>query len=45
MSVPTHPTRGIRALAIGWRDPEAAANNFKRQRVPLDEQVRFFGFE
>ncbi|EGD59224.1 nitroreductase [Novosphingobium nitrogenifigens DSM 19370] len=32
-------------LAIGWRDPDAAANNFERQRVPLDEQVRFFGFE
>ncbi len=31
-------------LAIGWRDPEAAANLWERERVPLDEQVRFEGF-
>lgn len=31
-------------LGIGWRDPEAPVNNFERERVPLDEQVRFMGF-
>jgi len=32
-------------LAIGWRDPAAAANNFERERVPLAEQATFLGFE
>lgn len=32
-------------LAIGWRDPHTAVNNFERDRVPLDEQVAFLGFE
>jgi nitroreductase len=31
-------------LAIGYRDPDAPVNHFQRQRVPLDEQVRFLGF-
>ena len=31
-------------LAIGFRDPDAVVNNFERERVPLDEQVRFLGF-
>jgi len=31
-------------LAIGYRDADAAVNNFTRPRVPLDEQVRFLGF-
>ena len=31
-------------IAIGYRDPDAPVNNFERQRVPLDEQVRFLGF-
>ncbi|MCJ2177920.1 nitroreductase [Novosphingobium album (ex Hu et al. 2023)] len=31
-------------IAIGYRDPDAAVNNFERERVPLDEQVRFLGF-
>ncbi len=31
-------------LAIGYRDPGAPVNNFTRERVPLDEQVRFLGF-
>lgn len=32
-------------IAIGYRDEEAAVNQFERDRVPLDEQVRFEGFE
>ncbi|MGD9811836.1 MAG: nitroreductase [Sphingobium sp.] len=31
-------------LAIGYRDADAPVNNFERQRVPLDDQVRFLGF-
>ena len=31
-------------MAIGYRDPDAPVNNFTRERVPLDEQVKFFGF-
>lgn len=31
-------------LAIGWRDEASAVNGFERERVPLDEQVRFLGF-
>lgn len=31
-------------MAIGYRDPEAPVNNFERQRVPLDSQVKFIGF-
>lgn len=32
-------------LAIGWRDPEPAVNRFERERVALDEQVTFIGFD
>jgi nitroreductase len=32
-------------LAIGWRDETDPVNSFQRERVPLDEQVRFLGFE
>lgn len=32
-------------MAIGYRDPDAPVNNFTRERVPLEEQVRFIGFE
>ncbi len=32
-------------MAIGYRDPDAPLNNFERERVPLDEQVKFIGFE
>lgn len=32
-------------LAIGWRDPGSAVNNFERERVPLAEQISFRGFE
>lgn len=32
-------------LAIGWRDSETPVNNFDRERVPLDEQVAFVGFD
>lgn len=32
-------------MAIGYRDPEAPVNNFARERVPLDEQVKFIGFD
>ncbi|MEM8725769.1 MAG: nitroreductase family protein, partial [Pseudomonadota bacterium] len=31
-------------MAIGYRDPDAPVNNFERERVPLDEHVRFLGF-
>jgi nitroreductase len=31
-------------IAIGHRDADAPVNNFERERVPLDEQVRFLGF-
>jgi nitroreductase len=32
-------------MAIGYRDPDAPVNNFERERVPLDQQVRFIGFD
>ncbi len=32
-------------MGIGYRDPEAPVNTFDRNRVPLDEHVRFEGFE
>ncbi len=32
-------------MAIGYRDPDAPVNNFERERVPLDSQVKFIGFE
>lgn len=32
-------------LAIGWRDEAASVNAFARERVPLEEQVTFLGFE
>ena len=32
-------------MAIGYRDAEAPLNNFERERVPLDEQVKFIGFD
>lgn len=32
-------------MAIGYRDPDAPVNNFERERVPLDEQVKFLGFD
>ncbi|VWX52368.1 nitroreductase [Novosphingobium sp. 9U] len=31
-------------IAIGWRDNDHPANAFERERVPLEEQVRFFGW-
>lgn len=31
-------------LAIGYRDADAPVNNFERDRVPLEDQVRFIGF-
>ena len=31
-------------LAIGYRAPDAKVNGFVRERVPLDENVRFLGF-
>ena len=31
-------------LAIGYRDDTVPVNNFKRDRVPLDEVVKFVGF-
>jgi nitroreductase len=32
-------------LAIGRRQPNLPVNNYERERVPLDEQVRFLGFD
>jgi len=32
-------------MAIGYRDPAAGVNNYDRPRVPLEQQVRFAGFE
>lgn len=32
-------------MAIGYRDPGAPVNNFARERVPLESQVKFIGFE
>ena len=32
-------------LAIGYRDPDAAVNNFEVPRAALDELVQFVGFE
>jgi len=32
-------------MAIGYRDPEAPLNTFERERVALDEQVKFIGFD
>ena len=32
-------------MAIGYRDPDAPINNFERERVPLDEQVKFLGWD
>lgn len=31
-------------IAIGYRDPDPPVNNFDRERIPLEEQVRFIGF-
>ena len=31
-------------MAIGYRDPDAPVNNFTRNRVPLEDQVKFLGF-
>ncbi len=31
-------------MGIGWRDPDAPINCYERDRVPLDEQVKFAGF-
>ena len=32
-------------MAIGYRDPQAPLNNFERERVPLDQQVKFIGWD
>ncbi len=32
-------------MAIGYRDEDAPINNFERERVALDDQVKFVGFE
>lgn len=32
-------------MAIGYRDAQAPVNNFERERVPLEEHVKFIGFE
>ncbi|QUL38279.1 nitroreductase [Erythrobacter sp. JK5] len=32
-------------MAIGYRDPDAPVNNFERERVPLENQVKFLGWD
>ena len=32
-------------MAIGYRDPDAPVNTFERERVPLDAQVKFLGWD
>lgn len=32
-------------IAIGWRNDEHAVNNFERERVSLDDHIRFMGFD
>jgi hypothetical protein len=32
-------------MAIGYRDPDAPVNTFERERVPLESQVRFLGWD
>lgn len=32
-------------MAIGYRDADAPINNFERERVPLDDQVKFLGWD
>jgi nitroreductase len=32
-------------MAIGYRDPDAPVNTFERERVPLDQQVKFLGWD
>lgn len=32
-------------MAMGYRDDDAPINNFDRERVPLDDQVKFLGWE
>jgi len=31
-------------IAIGWRDDKAPVNHFERERVALEDQVKFLGF-
>ena len=31
-------------IAIGWRDDDAKVNGFPRERVDLDEQAKFLGW-
>jgi len=31
-------------IAFGYRDPDALVNQFERERVPLDENIKFAGF-
>ena len=31
-------------MAIGYRDADAPVNNFERERVALDDHVKFLGF-
>ena len=32
-------------MAIGYREADAPINNFERERVPLEQQVKFLGWE
>ncbi len=45
IGVSTETHRFFCGVGIGYRDPDAPVNSFERNRVPLDEHVRFEGFE
>ena len=32
-------------MAIGYRDPDAPLNNYERERAPLENQVKFLGWD
>ena len=45
IGVSTQTHRFFCGMGIGYRDPDAPVNSFDRNRVPLEEHVRFEGFE
>ena len=45
IGVSTETHRFFCGMGIGYRDPDAPVNSFERGRVPLEEHVRFDGFE
>ncbi len=44
LGLPMEDTMLFCGMAIGHRDADSPVNNFERQRIPLDEQVKFLGF-